>query len=84
MVGESRRRDLVPVALVLSKIIVNEKKNMAREKADQFLIILKLLDSDIDETSTYIIQELRIEDTGEFKEMLSIEVIQACAEFNRS
>ena len=45
MVGESRRRDLVPVALVLSKIIVNEKKNMAREKADQFLIILELLDS---------------------------------------
>ena len=33
---------------------------------------------------TRFIQELRIEDTGEFKEMLSIEVIQACAEFNRS
>ena len=74
MVGESRRRDLVPVALVLSKIITNEKKTWPGKKLINFN----------NPRVTRFIQELRIEDTGEFKEMLSIEVIQACAEFNRS
>ena len=74
MVGESRRRDLVPVALVLSKIIINEKKHGQGKSWSIFN----------NPRVTRFIQELRIEDTGEFKEMLSIEVIQACAEFNRS
>ena len=36
MVGESRRRDLVPVALVLSKIITNEKKTWPGKKLINF------------------------------------------------